>query len=526
MATEDLIAAFPQRQHLAWLRIVLLGLCTALVAITDLNGQVATALIALALVSVAANVPLPSLSAQRAQPVAEAVLAAAVVLTVEPLQEGLLPYLMAPAFAAGVTYGVGITAATAGSAAFVLVVGRLAGLHDAALRPYLGAVGEWCLIALAVGLLGAWVRRLQNEGRPPEENAAYAAAYRLIAQLRLVSRQLSGGLDAVSLGIALLQSLSTSVGYDRAAVFTRSQGGRLVAIAVEGAARVDWDTRTDEGTAFADAWASGEPVVLGTALSNGAPGAAALIPLKIGVRTFGIVGMERSAPAYDLVTLRQATHVVAESALRLETALLFDEVRSIATAEERRRVAREIHDGIAQELASLGYEVDELASRARFLPEIEKSLRQLRTDLSRIISDLRLSIFDLRSDVEASIGLGTALSDYVRQVGAGSNFTVHLVLDETPSRLPIQTEAELLRIAQEAVTNARKHAGAENLWVTCRVDPPRATIQVEDDGGGLGTRRSDSFGMEIMRERAARIGARIDVRNRESGGTVVQVDLG
>jgi signal transduction histidine kinase len=170
--------------------------------------------------------------------------------------------------------------------------------------------------------------------------------------------------------------------------------------------------------------------------------------------------------------------------------------------------------------------VDELASRARFLPEIETSLRQLRTDLSRIISDLRLSIFDLRSDVEASIGLGTALSDYVRQVGAGSNFTVHLVLDETPSRLPIQTEAELLRIAQEAVTNARKHAGAENLWVTCRVDPPRATIQVEDDGGGLGTRRSDSFGMEIMRERAARIGARIDVRNRESGGTVVQVDLG
>ena len=76
--------------------------------------------------------------------------------------------------------------------------------------------------------------------------------------------------------------------------------------------------------------------------------------------------------------------------------------------------------------------------------------------------------------MQTTIGLGTALSDYVRQVGAGSNFTVHLVLDETPTRLPIDAETELLRIAQEAITNARKHANAQNLWVTCRIDPPRA----------------------------------------------------
>jgi signal transduction histidine kinase len=137
-----------------------------------------------------------------------------------------------------------------------------------------------------------------------------------------------------------------------------------------------------------------------------------------------------------------------------------------------------------------------------------------------------LSIFDLRSDVQTTIGLGTALSDYVRQVGVGSNFTVHLVLDEAPTRLPVDAETELLRIAQEAITNARKHANAENLWVTCMVNPPRATLRIEDDGGGLGKPRADSFGLEVMRERAERVGARLTVLNREDGGTTVEVTLG
>ncbi len=112
-------------------------------------------------------------------------------------------------------------------------------------------------------------------------------------------------------------------------------------------------------------------------------------------------------------------------------------------------------------------------------------MRALRRELTRIISELRLSIFDLRSEVHADIGLGSALSDYVRSVGTGSSLTVHLILDEAPSRLGIETETELMRIAQEAITNARRHAGAENLWVTCRVDPPRALLRIEDDGSGV-----------------------------------------
>ncbi len=82
------------------------------------------------------------------------------------------------------------------------------------------------------------------------------------------------------------------------------------------------------------------------------------------MRTIGLVGMERTEAPFTEAQLAEGVALVAEAALRLETALLFSEVRSIATAEERRRLAREIHDGIAQELASLGYAVDDLSYRA------------------------------------------------------------------------------------------------------------------------------------------------------------------
>jgi signal transduction histidine kinase len=103
---------------------------------------------------------------------------------------------------------------------------------------------------------------------------------------------------------------------------------------------------------------------------------------------------------------------------------------------------------------------------------------------------------------------------------------VHVILDEAPDRLPIAVEAELLRIAQEAITNARKHAKAEHLWVTCRVDPPFAHLRVEDDGNGLGSKRHDSFGLEVMRERAARLGGQLTIGSREPHGTFVDVRLG
>ena len=90
--------------------------------------------------------------------------------------------------------------------------------------------------------------------------------------------------------------------------------------------------------------------------------------------------------------------------LRLATALAFDEVRTLVTADERQRLAREIHDGVAQEVASLGYVVDELAAMSDD-PDVCAGLKELRGELSRVVTDLRLSIFDLRTEVGDGPGL-------------------------------------------------------------------------------------------------------------------------
>ena len=107
---------------------------------------------------------------------------------------------------------------------------------------------------------------------------------------------------------------------------------------------------------------------------------------------------------------------------------------------------------------------------------------------------------------------------------------MHLTLDVSPTRLRGEVETELLRIAQEAITNARKHSAATNLWVDCRIRPPAARITVRDDGDGLGTPRDDSYGLKIMRERADRIGAALQItENRASSsasGTSVTVTVG
>jgi signal transduction histidine kinase len=173
-------------------------------------------------------------------------------------------------------------------------------------------------------------------------------------------------------------------------------------------------------------------------------------------------------------------------------------------------------------MASVGYLMDDIARDAP--PDVGERLAGLRQHLTGLVSELRLSIFDLRAGVDETVGLTGTLSDYVTRVGQQAGLVVHVTSDGSLHRLPVATEIELLRIVQEAVTNVRKHAGASNLWLEVSVDPPRARVTVKDDGHGLGRRRPESMGITGMKERARRIGAGLSVRNRADGrGTVVEV---
>ncbi len=439
----------------------------------------------------------------------------------------VLPYLTVPITAATLLRRPIEAAALAAAGALTAVAsGRQLGQPG-----YVVAGVQWLLLA-AIGMLtaGAFQRSMLARGGSPQP---YAEATRLLTQLRSVARQLPGAtLDPGGLAQHLLDELRSSARADRAAVLCSSGGGRLIVLAQAGTERVDWETALDSDSAISDAWASQQPQATGRTqarTSTNGDVSALVVPLVAGVRTVGLIVLEvDGAGAYPPGVIHRVVALAAPAALRLEAALLFDDVRSLATNEERQRLAREIHDGVAQELVMVGYGIDNaLATLPEQAAETAQELRTLRGEVTRVITELRLSLFELRSEVERHGGLTAAIADYARTVGASAGLRVHMSLDESTARLPAAIEAELLRIAQEAITNARKHAGASNLWVTCEVDPPYAQITVADDGHGLGEQRTDGrYGLAIMAERAERIRGRLEIRPRHPSGTTVAVVLG
>lgn len=505
---------------MAIVRFGVLALCGLLSLLAEVQPQRAD-LIALSVVAVLASIPLPASRLSRLRPIGEAALAAAIIGSTTPLSEPLLPYLVVPPLAAGLLSGVLASTSTTLVSLLVLIAARWVG-GDLTSRPEVTLIAEWVGLGLATGLVGAWARSVAT--REQQVNSTYVAAHRLLTRLRDVARTLPTGLDEVALAQTLLRSMRDDVDFERAALYGRTEGGMLMPLAYEGADHVEWHPSMDEGI-WAKVWRTGRTQQQAGTFTDPTRGHAAVVALRLGDRRVGLIGFERESGPWSNRQLGRVQNVADDAALRIDTGQLFSEVRALATVEERRRLAREIHDGIAQEVASLGYIVDDLSARADD-ERTREDLLTVRSELTRIVSELRLSIFDLRSDVQPAAGLGAALTSYVRSVGTGSGLTVHLVLDESSYRLPIEAETELLRVAQEAITNARKHARARNLWVTCRVDPPRAFLRIADDGKGLGSPRTDSYGMEIMRERTSRVGAGLTVRNRVGGGTVVEVTLG
>jgi two-component sensor histidine kinase len=444
-----------------------------------------------------------------------------------------LPYLIAPAFAGGLALGVFGGVVPVGATAAVVLMAPLAVPSAPTPNHLSSGVAQWIVLAILVGIVALWTRGVlvaANEGTNLQQTQV--EAFRLLTELRSVARRLPGTLDPATSADAMLERAREHVRFESGAVVVSVGGSQqLTVVARTGPGRPHWDLSLTESSPLGNAWRTQQGLHLGRQLprtDEGAHGGSSLVvPLLSGDRTFGLVILESGvAQAFPPEAIEHVGAAVTTLAMQLQTGLVFEEVRELATYEERRRLAREIHDGIAQELASLAYALDTVADEAEG-HSVAPQVNDIRNQVRRLVTELRMSLFDLRSDVDPDEGLGAAIGRHVRAVGAASGLTVHLSLNEAPVRLGAETEAELLRIVQEAVANTRKHAKAANLWVTCTVDPPGAAITVEDDGVGLnGTAGFTHHGLAIMQERATRIRADLLVEQRRPRGTRVSLALG
>lgn len=224
----------------------------------------------------------------------------------------------------------------------------------------------------------------------------------------------------------------------------------------------------------------------------------------------------------DITERRRAQEALEEARAR----------QRLRVDEERERIARKLHDELAQLLGyvttkamavRLHLENGELESASRNLLRLEEAARDL-------LVDVRQAILDLRVTGQSGTGLAETLRDFTGQFGRLSGLHVELTTDpevETLS-LPPEVELQLLRIAQEALANIRKHASADRALVGLRIRNGRLALTVADDGRGfdrdqVSTTRRPRFGLSTMRERAAAIGAVFDLETKPGVGTRVTI---
>jgi signal transduction histidine kinase len=257
-------------------------------------------------------------------------------------------------------------------------------------------------------------------------------------------------------------------------------------------------------------------------------------PLQRGGLTIGLLAIGTAVPrGFDADEVETLASLANQATIALEHDRLQARLRELAVVEERERIARELHDGIAQVLGYVNTKsqaVDGFLEAGR-VDEARIQLAELGSAARAVYVDVRESILGLRGPIEPGQGLGTAVAAHARRVAAESRFALEVAIDEEAAtlRLDPAAEANLYRIAQEALTNVRKHARARHVRLAMGIGDARLRLAIEDDGVGLGApgRPTDKpgYGLRAMHERAAAIGAEVEVANRDTGGVAVRVSL-
>ncbi|MFQ5613447.1 MAG: GAF domain-containing protein [Anaerolineae bacterium] len=284
-----------------------------------------------------------------------------------------------------------------------------------------------------------------------------------------------------------------------------------------------------EGEALQGAQWSGDPLIAGGRWSS-----VVAAPLLAKETTIGVLGMasESDRPFSEVETeLLQA--IGDQIAIAVINARLYRRSREAAILEERNRVAREIHDTLAQGFTGILVQLQATERLSLKHPEKARQSLQEARDLAReSLQEARRSVLNLRPTVLENLTLDEAIARQVARFEAKHHLNTRFRLEGYPSPLNPDVEQNLYRITQEALTNASRHAQAKNVTVTLRFAPDTVTLAIADDGIGLNGQANGrgrdgedgrGFGLVSIRERAKLIEGRITFETPASGGTRIEV---
>jgi signal transduction histidine kinase len=380
------------------------------------------------------------------------------------------------------------------------------------------------LLALVFGLLGAWSHRMEAEDAVVDPNIA-AEAGLLLRRLHELAETLDTGFDAPGSAEMALQDLSSRMRAARSAILVGYGDDPAVPLAIRGADRTPWPDPMEDGSVLSTAWREGTATLTEWA-DDLVARSVIVVPLNDdhGDRLGLLVADRPLVTPFTVDDLEAATEVAARHSTNIDLSVLFAGLRERAGLEERERLAREMHDGIAQEMVALGFGIDSLRRAARSSQSpLAEGLDGLRVEISRILADLRLHIADLRIAVRPDTGLGAMIGARLQNFGSTSGVTTRMHLSETGFRLPAHTEVLIYRLFLQVLSDARHSLNASAVEVRLNVAAPRVELWVAHDGtSSLGEREFAGhplvgLGGEIVMEPYAGQGVAVRMRMRARG---------
>jgi signal transduction histidine kinase len=246
--------------------------------------------------------------------------------------------------------------------------------------------------------------------------------------------------------------------------------------------------------------------------------------------------LERDLAAQDTLK-REIIDQLAEqiNALDSANAALQDAQRRLLTEleQERKHLAREIHDQVIQDLLGVNYQLEEIEADGAGMPAVRDELADIRESIRMLIDNLRHICGDLRPPTIDSLGVGAALRSCTRDWAERTGISLTLDLDSNLGRMPEAIELSIFRVVQEGLNNVHKHAGASAVQVCLKHTSPRTLmLSIADNGKGFedgfdlsAFSAEGHYGLLGVSERVALLGGRVKLQNQDGGGLLLQVEI-
>jgi signal transduction histidine kinase len=254
------------------------------------------------------------------------------------------------------------------------------------------------------------------------------------------------------------------------------------------------------------------------------------LPLIAGESTIGLLNiLHDEANHYETSTIELARTFANQLAVAVDNIHLKEQASLGAAAEERSRIARELHDSVTQALYSMTLLSDAtlMALSAGKLETVGERLVRIKEVAREAMTEMRWLIYKLHPPLLADAGLAAALQERLEAVEARSGVKVHFHV-ESQMRLPTASEAALFWVAQEALNNVMRHAHANEVWVMIENEDSLCRLTIRDDGLGFrldAAERYGGYGLANMRERLAKVDGRLKITTEPSKGTTLAIEI-